>query len=82
MDFQKLLDSVDWRPIQQLKVLGHDVYATHEGHLSGDWGSLRVFKLSNGERVFDADDIAELLGLELDEVKAAAGDYREMSDDE
>lgn len=77
----KALDAVDWRPIERLKVVGHEVYATHEGfiHVAGE--TLGVFKLSSGERVFNTEDVARLLGLSVEEVEARAGDGRSLEDE-
>ncbi len=82
MNITDMLEGVDWRPIEALNVVGTEVYATHQGFIQVGDSSLRVFKLSNGERVFDADDIADMLGLTAEEVKEAAGGHRELSDDE
>jgi hypothetical protein len=67
---EKALDGVDWKPIERIQVVGHDVYATHEGFIHLDEETLHVFKLSNGERVVDADDISRLLGLSVEEIEA------------
>lgn len=79
--FEKLLDAVDWKPIDGLKVEGHEVWATHEGfiHLGGE--ELGVFMLSTGERVFNTEDLSRLLGMSVEEIEAQAkGAERKLSD--
>ncbi len=75
---RRALAGIDWRPIEHLKVVDHDVYATHEGFLDFGGEPLGVFKLSNGEVVFNAEDVAKLLGMTVEEVAEAAGGHREM----
>jgi transcriptional regulator with XRE-family HTH domain len=63
-----LLDQVRWTPIARVTDPGEEPtlpYATHEGVLSvPGLGSLPVYQLNTGERVFDGETVARLLGLD------------------
>lgn len=52
--FSQLLDAVDWKSIEGEKPKG--LHATHEGYVQIGEVCLHVFVLSDGQRVFDADD--------------------------
>lgn len=63
-----LLDRVEWTTTQdQPKVaqgtdeIPEGLYATHEGVLEIAGNKLRVYQLSDGSRVFNADDIEAFL---------------------
>lgn len=59
-----MLDSVDWKPtgLDPRDYPGKVV--TYEGELVIDGFRLRCYQLGGGERVFDADDVAEFFGLD------------------
>jgi hypothetical protein len=57
---ERMLDAVEWRPIPGAG--GTDLHATHEGVLALADIELRCYVLSDGTRVFDADDIERFFG--------------------
>ena len=57
----RLLDGVEWTATGRLPA-GELPYATHEGVLHIAGSELRVYQLSDGQRVFDADDFARFFG--------------------
>lgn len=59
----KLLDTVDWRPITYDEI-PEEIYATHEGVLMVGDVTFRVYVLSDGRRVVDSDDIHKFFGTE------------------
>ena len=63
-----LLDQVHWRPIARVTDPGDDPtlpYATHEGMLTvPGLGSIPVYQLNTGERVFDGETLERVLGLD------------------
>jgi hypothetical protein len=65
----RLLDQVDWRPVPHdtPAVASAGPYATHEGVLSTPLGDIPCYQLSSGERVFDAEAVARVFGIDLDE---------------
>lgn len=58
--FERLLDSLDWKPLPPIEgddggeILPH---ATHEGILELCGHKLKVFQLSDGNRVIEAEDL-------------------------
>ena len=56
-----MLDSLDWKPTGAPDHFEDEraalPYATHEAVLQIGSARLRCFQLSNGQRVFDADDV-------------------------
>ena len=63
---EKLLDEVEWRPCDsraRTDADGDIAVATHEGYLHFGEAKLRVFQLSNGMRVIDADDLERFFGV-------------------
>jgi hypothetical protein len=68
-----LLAQVEWIPTGMADDAEPDLpYATHEGvlHLPG-LGSVVVYQLNTGERVFDGETIERLLGLDATDEEAA-----------
>jgi hypothetical protein len=60
-----LLDRVDWQPVPQEIQRPIDMpHVTHEGILKIAGLTLRVYQLSDGQRVIDANEIRSLLGLD------------------
>lgn len=58
---EKLLDQeVEWEKIDPKGFVGEEgtLYATHQGVLEIGAAKLRVYQLNDGQRVFDADDVA------------------------
>jgi len=59
-----LLDEVEWEAVSLPPApYGPLPYVTHKGELHLGDLSLRCFILSDGQRIFDADDIEHLFGL-------------------
>jgi len=62
----KLLDAVSWRPVcyetDPSEVSDGLPHVTHEGTLDFCGTKFRVYQLSSGDRVIDADDIKEFFG--------------------
>lgn len=61
---ERLLDSLEWIPVEPPQSGGDSdlPFVTHSGQLSLDGCELRVYRLSNGERIVDEDDLAAFLG--------------------
>lgn len=61
---EKLLEEeIEWTPLPVPEVVEGDLpYATHQGTLEVGSLSLRCYTLSNGQRIFDADDIDRAFG--------------------
>lgn len=58
----QLLTRVKMRPIDTISSTDDTPHPTHEGwHNFGPF-SLRAYRLSNGSRVWDAEDLAKLMG--------------------
>lgn len=58
----QLLTTVKMQPIEKPVPLAGTHYPTHEGwHNFGPF-SLRAYRLSNGTRVWDSEDLAKLMG--------------------
>ncbi len=68
----KQLAGVDWRPIERVKVVGHESYATHEGFIQMAGHSIGVFKLNNGQSVYNTVDVADFFGLTVEEIEEMA----------
>jgi hypothetical protein len=64
-----MLDAVEWEEIPGGPASWNDALpvATHEGVLRVMDFELKCYQLSNGMRVFDADDLARAFGWELKE---------------
>lgn len=59
---EKLLDNIEWKRSDKSD-LSHDdnlPYVTHSGVLKIDTIELKCYTLSDGRRIFDADDINNL----------------------
>lgn len=54
------------------------LYATHEGQLEIFGSTIRCYQLNDGQRVFDADDLARIVG---GMTEADDGDTVEVSND-
>lgn len=67
---ETMLSQIQWRPMEAPTTTGVLPYATHEGILTIGDASLRVFQLSDGKRIIDADDMAEFFGVTAGELKA------------
>lgn len=63
---EMMLDGVQWQEIDHGAENDSDglPFATHEGVLEIAGVKLRCYRLSDGRSIFNADDIAELFGLE------------------
>lgn len=61
-----LLDSLEWKPEPKPEVSNNSdlPFVTHSGLLRLNGVQLKVYQLSSGERVIDADDLQELFGSE------------------
>lgn len=60
----RLLDSVVWEPTGADGANADGLpYATHSGVLTLGELELRVYQLSDGRRIIDADDFVKLLGI-------------------
>lgn len=61
---ETLLDQVEWTECEDTSQKGDEgmPYATHEGRLSLGGFNMTVYKLSNGQRVLDANDVQSLFG--------------------
>jgi hypothetical protein len=59
-----VLDGVQWVALPE-RPHEYDTlpWATHEGVLTIGGASLRVYTLSNGQRIIDADDLAAFFGF-------------------
>lgn len=53
---ERMLDAVEWTPIPNTFATVGIPYATHEGSLEIGETSLRVYQLSNGQRIIDGED--------------------------
>ena len=66
---EALLDSLAWEPIPEhpgcVETGGSLPVATHVSVLSIGGFPFRCYQLSNGERVFNADDVREFFGGEF-----------------
>ena len=62
----RLLDAVGWRECKGAIPTADDgvPYATHEGVLWIGSGSLKCYKLSNGQRIFEAESVHRFFGVE------------------
>ena len=62
---EMMLDGVSWVALPAREASKDGIpHATHEGILTFAKGvSLRCYQLSNGQRVFDADDVAAFFGV-------------------
>lgn len=59
----RLLDGVAWQPLPEPDVSEDGLpYATHSGTLELGGQSLRCYQLNDGQRVFEAADIAAFFG--------------------
>lgn len=57
---EMMLDGVTWTATRDpSEPVPQGLYATHEGVLEIEGMSLKVYKLNDGQRVFDADDFVE-----------------------
>lgn len=58
-----MLDTVEWTEIRHAHIVGvgdlDALYATHEGTITFAGLELRCYILNDGQRVFDADALAE-----------------------
>lgn len=67
---EQMLDKIEWQqvvtPIEWVPGVVREgiPYATHVGMLDIDGIKLRCYQLSNGQRVFNADDVEELFSSE------------------
>lgn len=60
---EQMLDLVDWAAIERTEEPKADLpHATHSGVLTIGAIDLKVFRLSNGMAVIDADDMQRFLG--------------------
>lgn len=57
---ETMLDTVAWKETPQPDCA--ELHATHEGVLNIAGFNFRCYQLSDGQRVFDAEDIAPFLG--------------------
>ena len=68
LELQLMLNALEWKPTgAQDHYEGERSsipYATHEAVLHIGSKTLRCFQLSNGQRVFDADDVEMFFGIE------------------
>lgn len=58
---KKFLSRVDWKAIDRKPEAAEqegELYATHEGIVEIHGHKFRCYRLSNGEDVFDTDDVA------------------------
>lgn len=55
----RMLDAVEWEVLPPQEPSDGLPVATHAGILTIAGYPFRVFQLSNGQRVFDADDLAQ-----------------------
>jgi hypothetical protein len=70
----RLLDGVTWRPEPPPAVTGGLPYVTHSGVLRiPGLPDLRCYVLSNGKRIFDAEDIEAAFGMPLDALARVGG---------
>ena len=63
----RLLDAVVWQELPAIEPLDDDgdtPHATHEGVLAIGENRLKVYILSSGQRVIDADDLGSFFGVE------------------
>jgi len=52
------MNAVDWKPVEpKTDVDGNLPHVTHEGELNFAGAYFRVYQLSDGQRVLDADDV-------------------------
>lgn len=60
----ELLDSLEWNDVERSTFSTNDTlpYATREATLEINGLSVRVYQLSDGRRIIDAEDLSELLG--------------------
>jgi hypothetical protein len=54
---EALMDDVRWRELPAMEEEGGILVATHEGELQVGDITLRCYTLSDGRRIFDAEDI-------------------------
>jgi hypothetical protein len=67
--FQALLDRVDWRPLNQEGLAPPPegtVRATHRGAIQVGQKSMRCYKLTTGQQVFNGEDMAALIGVSVE----------------
>lgn len=63
MSFQKVLDSLEWKEIPQEAFIDDGLpYVTHIAIMELSGIRLKIYKLSNGERVIDEKDIVDFFG--------------------
>jgi hypothetical protein len=63
-----LMDQVAWRVVPRAaSVQPGEPYATHEGILQTPMGNIPCFQLNTGERVFDAETVVRLFGLDAED---------------
>lgn len=61
---EQALDRVTWTPCEPPETSGDLPYITHAGVLHLGSVSLRVYQLSNGKRIIDAEDMATFAWIE------------------
>jgi hypothetical protein len=77
---EKLMEGVAWEVVQQVQANSSDMpFATHAGILNLFGNDLRVYRLSTGQAIINADDLHALFGDALndsatDELSMAAPD--------
>jgi hypothetical protein len=60
-----MLEGATWTPIERAETPEGELYATHEGVLDlGALGTMKCWRLSNGQAVIDAQDMARFFGFD------------------
>jgi len=79
--FDELVSQVDWRPSKHAASPVPDgmVRATHTGVIQLTGQELRCYKLTTGENVFNAHDLAKLLGVSVAALTDKAKFFEERS---
>lgn len=63
---ETMLDNIHFEPCEKPDNVGEDeLYATHVGYLDIADCLLKCFVLSDGQRVIDADSMAEIFGMNI-----------------
>jgi hypothetical protein len=76
-----MLNNATWEPVNAPPVTDGSLYATHSGVLDiPGFGSCKCWRLSNGQAMLDAHDMARLFGF--DSPEALANDVAQLGNQE
>jgi hypothetical protein len=70
VDFEKILDALDWQEVkfEETEKTDEVPRATHKGILKVGDKELTVYQLETGQRLFDQKDLEEFFGMTMNEL--------------